>query len=117
MLACSQRHTQFYEETFSASNDFSRGADFNHGLLWFGQDRKQATLDRYFEEETTAEERRGLVAACVDMWEPFTRSILSWAPACRIVFDKFHVMQHANRAVDEVRRAEFFRKGKESARW
>jgi transposase len=27
------------------------------------------------------------------------------------VYDKFHVMQHANRAVDEVRRAEFFRKG------
>ena len=81
--------------------------------LWFGQDRKQATLDRYFQEETTAEERRGLVAACVDMWEPFTKSILSWAPACRIVFDKFHVMQHANRAVDEVRRAEFFRKGEE----
>ena len=30
---------------------------------------------------------------------------------CRIVYDKFHIMQHANRAVDEVRRAEFFRKG------
>src|SRR5262249_11255598 len=29
----------------------------------------------------------------------------------RIVYDKFHVLQHANAAVDEVRRAEFFRKG------
>jgi transposase len=37
--------------------------------------------------------------------------ILNWAPQCRIVYHKFHVMQHANRAVDEVRRAEFFRKG------
>jgi len=45
------------------------------------------------------------------MWEPFTASILHWAPQCRIVFDKFHVMQHAAKAVDEVRRAEFFRKG------
>jgi transposase len=45
------------------------------------------------------------------MWEPFTNSILSWAPECRIVYDKFPVMQHASRAVDEVRRAEFFRKG------
>lgn len=79
--------------------------------LWFGSDRKQATLDRYFETEMAPEERRGLVAACVDMWEPFTKSILSWAPECRIVFDKFHVMQHANQAVDEVRRAEFFRQG------
>lgn len=45
------------------------------------------------------------------MWEPFTKSILKWVPDCKIVFDKFHVMQHANAAVDEVRRAEFFRKG------
>jgi len=30
-----------------------------------------------------------------------------------IVYDKFHVMGHANDAVDEVRRAEFFRQGKE----
>jgi transposase len=28
------------------------------------------------------------------------------------MYDKFHIMQHANRAIDEVRRAEFFRKGK-----
>jgi transposase len=27
------------------------------------------------------------------------------------VYDKFHVMQHANKAVDEVRRAECFRRG------
>lgn len=27
------------------------------------------------------------------------------------MYDKFHVTQHASKAVDEVRRAEFFRKG------
>ena len=36
--------------------------------------------------------------------------------ACRIVYDKFHIMQHANDAIDEVRRAEFFRKGRTHAR-
>jgi len=40
-------------------------------------------------------------------------SIEQWAPQCRIVYDKFHIMQHANDAVDEVRRAEFFRKGQQ----
>ena len=45
------------------------------------------------------------------MWRPFTNSIEQWAPNCRIVYDKFHVLQHANKALDEVRRAEFFRKG------
>ena len=29
----------------------------------------------------------------------------------RIVYDKFHIMQHATNAIDEVRRAEFFRQG------
>jgi transposase len=45
------------------------------------------------------------------MWEPFRLSIKQWSPNCRIVYDKFHIMQHANAAIDEVRRAEFFRKG------
>ncbi len=45
------------------------------------------------------------------MWEPFRLSIEQWDSHCRIVYDKFHIMQHANQAVDEVRRAEFFRKG------
>lgn len=40
-------------------------------------------------------------------------SIEEWAPDCKIVYDKFHIVQHANDAVDEVRKAEFFRQGKE----
>jgi transposase len=79
--------------------------------LWFGKDRKEETLDEFFSSELSAMQRGRIEAACVDMWEPFTKCILKWAPACRIVYDKFHIMQHANQAVDEVRRAEFFRKG------
>ncbi|MGA2114108.1 MAG: ISL3 family transposase [Bryobacteraceae bacterium] len=79
--------------------------------LWFGRDRKRETLDEFFRGERSSLQRSRITAACVDMWEPFTTSILSWAPQCRIVYDKFHVMQHAGQAVDEVRRSEFFRKG------
>lgn len=82
--------------------------------LWFGRERKKETLDAFFTEELSARQRRGIEAACVDMWEPYRLSIEQWAPNCRIVYDKFHVMQHANQAIDEVRRAEFFRKG---GRW
>ena len=32
-------------------------------------------------------------------------------PEYRIIYDKFPIMQHANAAIDEVRRGEFFRKG------
>jgi hypothetical protein len=45
------------------------------------------------------------------MWKPYRLSIEQHAPNCRIVYDKFHVLQHANAAVDEVHRAEFFRNG------
>jgi transposase len=34
-------------------------------------------------------------------------------PQCKIVYDKFHIIQHANDAIDEVRKAEFFRQGKQ----
>ena len=80
--------------------------------LWFGKERKKETLDEYFRTQLRSGQRKRIEAACVDMWEPFRLSIEEWAPACRIVYDKFHIIQHANDAVDEVRRAEFFRKGR-----
>jgi transposase len=79
--------------------------------VWFGRDRTQATLDDFFRTELSRGQRSRIHTACVDMWQAFTTSITAWAPRCRIVYDKFHVMQHANQAIDEVRRAEFFRKG------
>jgi len=82
--------------------------------VWFGRERKKETLDEFFQTELSVGQRSRISAACVDMWEPFRLSIEQWAPQCRIVYDKFHIMQHANRAIDEVRRAEFFRKG---GRW
>jgi transposase len=79
--------------------------------LWFGRERKKETLDAFFQEELSSRQRRRIEAVCVDMWEPFRLSLEEWLPQCRIVYDKFHIMQHANEAIDEVRRAEFFRKG------
>ena len=79
--------------------------------LWFGKERKKETLDEYFQTELSRGQRKRIEAACVDMWEPFRLSIEQWAPQCSIVYDKFHILQRANDAVDEVRRAEFFRKG------
>lgn len=78
--------------------------------VWFGKERKKETIDEFFKTRTKRQRSR-IESACVDMWGPYTQSILEHAPQCLIVYDKFHVMQHANAAVDEVRRAEFFRKG------
>ena len=79
--------------------------------LWFGRERKKETLDEFFQKQLSSFQPSAIRAACVDMWEPFRQSLEQWVPRCRIVYDKFHIMQHAGAAVDEVRRAEFFRKG------
>ncbi|HEY7617082.1 MAG TPA: ISL3 family transposase [Terriglobales bacterium] len=81
--------------------------------LWFGRERKKETLDEFFRSQLSRRQRKRIEAVCVDMWEPFRLSIEEWAPQCKIVYDKFHILQHANDAIDEVRRAEFFRQGKQ----
>ncbi len=80
--------------------------------LWFGKARKKETLDEFFRSQLVSRQRKQIEAACVDMWEPFRLSIEQYAPQCRIVYDRFHIMQHANEAVNEVRREEFFRQGR-----
>jgi transposase len=79
--------------------------------VWMGRERKRETLDEFFQTQLSAFQRSAIQAACVDMWRPFRQSIERWAPQCRLIYDKFHILQHANAAVDEVRRAEFFRQG------
>ena len=79
-------------------------------MVWT-EERKKQTLDEFFEKHLSAFQRSAIRAACVDMWEPFRQSLEQWVPECKIVYDKFHILQHASQAVDEVRRAEFFRRG------
>jgi transposase len=79
--------------------------------LWFGRERKKETLDEFFRSQLSGGQRKRIEAACVDMWAAYRSSIEQWAPQCAIIYDKFHVMQHANKAIDEVRRSEFFRQG------
>jgi transposase len=79
--------------------------------LWFGRERKKETLDEFLGQHLSGFQRSVIRAACVDMWEPFRQSLKQWLPNCQIIYDKFHILQHASAAVDEVRRAEFFRKG------
>lgn len=81
--------------------------------VWFGEERKKETLDSFFQQHLSVFQRGEIEVACIDMWKPFRLSLEENAPGCAIVYDKFHILQHANQAVDEVRRAEFFRQGKQ----
>jgi len=79
--------------------------------IWAGRERKRETLDRFVAEALPRRRRRWVRAVCVDMWEPFRLSLRTHLPHARLVYDKFHVLRHASEALDETRRAEFFRQG------
>ena len=52
------------------------------------------------------EQKQGVEAVAVDMWEPFIQTIQTQVPDADIVHDKFHVSNYLGEAVDKVRRQE-----------
>lgn len=71
---------------------------------WFGAQRKKETLNGFFNRDLSAFQPSAVVAACVDLWEPFRRSIAERLPGCRIVYGKFYIRQHSGHAIEEARR-------------
>ena len=74
-------------------------------LLWSGEGRTEETLRRFFDEYGKANLAQ-VTAVCCDMWEPYTKVIAELLPDALLVFDKFHLIRHLHKAVDEVRRQE-----------
>jgi len=74
-------------------------------LLWVGRRRTQATL-RGGLKELGPQVIGGLRYICSDMWQPYLKVMAQKAGHALHILDRFHIVQHLNHAVDEVRRAE-----------
>jgi len=74
-------------------------------LLWVGRRRTKATLQRGL-KLLGSEVVSGLRYVCSDMWQPYLTVIAKQAGHALHILDRFHIVQHLNKAVDEVRRAE-----------
>jgi len=83
--------------------DLERGV-----LLWVGEDRRGEALVRFF---TPLGRRRSatIQVVCLEMWKPYLKAVREHARKAQILFDRFHLVQHLKRAVDEVRRSEMRR--------
>lgn len=57
-------------------------------------------------DKLTAEQREGVEAVAMDMWEPYRKSTEQRVPQGAIVHDKFHISKHLNEGVDQIRRQE-----------
>jgi transposase len=87
-------------------------SDVVHGeVIGLRQDRSEATATTLLTEDLTARQRAAITAVCTDMHRPYLNAVGTVLNQAEIVFDKFHVLQHASAALDEVRRQEFFRAG------
>lgn len=74
-------------------------------LLWVGKDRKTKTLLRFFRwlgKGRSADLRY----VCSDMWKPYLKVIAKKAGQAVNVLDRFHIMAHFSKALDEVRAGE-----------
>ncbi|MBM4043110.1 MAG: ISL3 family transposase [Planctomycetes bacterium] len=74
-------------------------------LLWCGEGRDKNAIQAFFND--WGEERcKAIKAVCCDMWQPYIDVIEEMLPNAVMVFDKFHIIAHLSKAIDEVRREE-----------
>jgi transposase len=80
-------------------------------LLWIGEERTDATIRAFF-DWFTPERSVLLKFIASDMWKPYLKVIAEKAGAAAHILDRFHIMSHFSKAIDEVR-ADEARKMKE----
>lgn len=74
-------------------------------LIWVGRAREAKTLLRFF--RWLGKERTALLDfVCSDMWKPYLKVIKKKADQAIHVLDRFHIMSHMSKAIDEIRAKE-----------
>ena len=78
-----------------------------HTVEYVAADRRVESLAGFF-ARLTAAQRDAVAAVAMDMWDPYIRATREGLPDgdAKIVFDRFHIMQEMNTAVDLVRKQE-----------
>ena len=77
-------------------------------IEFVGGGRKVETLEKFY-ETFSPEQRSGIRAISLVMWDPFSQVTLRHVleASKKIVFDCFHIMGYVGKAVDTVRKKEY----------
>ena len=74
-------------------------------VIWVGNSRRREALDEFF--ELIGEEAcKQIEVVCTDQHEDFSASVKDYCPNAAIVFDRFHLVQNFNEALNNERKAE-----------
>jgi len=74
-------------------------------LLWVGEHRTAKTLLKFF-RWLGADRSAAIEFVASDMWRAYLKVIAKKIPHAIHVLDRFHIMSHLNKAIDQVRAAE-----------
>ena len=105
-LGADEIHRGKGQQFWTVLSDLVRGE-----VIGLEKDRSEASLRALLTTRLDARQRAAVEAVCTDMHRPYLNVVAEVFPHAETVFDKFHVLQHASAALDDVRRQEFFRAG------
>ena len=74
-------------------------------LLWIGDERTEDTLHGFFDMFGKRRSAQ-LEYVCSDMWKAYLNVIAERASQAIHILDRFHIVAHLNKAIDQVRAAE-----------
>jgi len=97
------------EKTVGRGHDyFTVVCDLERSTVeYVGDDRRKESLDAYL-VSVPKKARQRIRAIALDIWDPYLASIREHVPEAeeKIVFDRYHLMTHMVKAVDDVRKEE-----------
>jgi transposase len=98
------KHLGMDEKSFKRGQSYiSRLTDLDESrVLDVVEERTTAAADRLW-ETLTPEQKQGVEAVELDMWEPFIQTAQRQVPNADVVHDKFHISKYLGEAVDKVR--------------
>jgi transposase len=105
-LGADEIHRGKKQKFYTVLSDLVRGE-----VIGLAKDRSEEALKTLLETKLDARQRAAVEAVCTDMHRPYLNAVQAVLSLAEVVFDKFHVLQHAGAALDEMRRQEFFRSG------
>ncbi len=70
------------------------------------EERTEAACKSLIEQGLTESQQKQVTAVALDMWKAYANAVADKLPQADIVHDRFHISQHLNEAVDQVRRKE-----------
>jgi len=111
------KHVGADEKAFAKGHSYMTiVCDIQKGTVeYIAEDRTKESLAGFF-QGLSDHQRKSIEAVAIDMHEPYVQAIKEELPLAetKIVHDRFHVMQHATKAVDKTRRQEHKRLQEES---